>query len=81
MDRTMKLERQKRPTNVSLSADLVDEAKRLGVNLSQACEAGLAERVRATASQRWKQDNQAAIESSNAYVEKNGLPLARYRQF
>jgi len=29
----------------------------------------------------WVQENREAIESSNAYVEKNGLPLAKYRMF
>jgi antitoxin CcdA len=31
--------------------------------------------------QRWLDENKEAIDSSNAYVEKNGLPLAQYRQF
>lgn len=29
----------------------------------------------------WLAENRAAIESSNAWVDKHGLPLARYRQF
>ena len=28
---------------------------------------------------RWIAENQAAIESSNAFVEQHGLPLAQYR--
>lgn len=28
---------------------------------------------------RWKEDNAGAIESSNAYVEKHGLPLTQHR--
>jgi len=28
---------------------------------------------------KWREDNRAALESSNAYVEAHGLPLARYR--
>ena len=31
--------------------------------------------------ERWRAENRAALESSNAYVEANGLPLARYRGF
>jgi len=72
---------QKRPTNVSLSSDLLDEAKALGVNVSRACERGLALQISEVRAQRWLEENQAAIESSNAYVEKHGLPLADYRQF
>jgi post-segregation antitoxin (ccd killing protein) len=31
--------------------------------------------------QRWLAENIAALENSNAWVKKNGLPLARYRCF
>jgi antitoxin CcdA len=29
----------------------------------------------------WLRENKASLESSNDYVEKRGLPLARHRQF
>ena len=29
----------------------------------------------------WLKDNQAALDSSNAFIEKNGLPLAKFRNF
>ncbi|MFA7668886.1 MAG: type II toxin-antitoxin system CcdA family antitoxin, partial [Burkholderiaceae bacterium] len=32
-------------------------------------------------SELWLAENQEAIESSNAYVEKHGLPLAKHRMF
>lgn len=69
----------RKPTNVTLPADLVSEAKRLGINVSQACEAGLAGEVSKKLSEEWKRENKEAIESSNEYVRKHGLPLARYR--
>ncbi len=72
---------QKRPTNVSLNATLIDEAKRLNVNISEACEQGLEQRVAKTRAEAWLEANRKAIEGWNAYVEANGLPLARYRQF
>ena len=31
--------------------------------------------------EQWLRDNAIALESSNAYIEANGLPLARHRQF
>lgn len=71
----------RRATNVSLPADLIDEAKRLDINISQACEQGLKQQVSKTKNDRWREENREAIESSNAYVEKYGLPLAKYRQF
>ncbi len=71
----------RKPTNISLDTQLVAEAKRLGINISRACETGLSQQIAFEYGRIWKQDNAAALESSNAYVERNGLPLARYRQF
>jgi antitoxin CcdA len=71
----------RRATNVSLPEDLIGAAKELNVNISQACEKGLQEAVSKTRAERWMEENREAIASSNAYVEKHGLPLARYRQF
>ncbi len=71
----------KRPTNVSLSADLVAEAKRLGLNISQICEENLSREVRKALGEEWKRENRAAMESWNIWVEEHGLPLAEYRQF
>jgi len=71
----------KRATNVSLRSDLIEEAKQLGINISEACEQGLEKEVARTRAEQWLKENRAALESSNAYVEKHGLPLARYRQF
>ena len=81
MNKPSKFDVPKRATNVSLAVDLVEEARRLGINLSQACETGLADKVRHERGEEWKRENRAAIESSNEYVRKNGLPLARYRMF
>lgn len=78
---TRKLATAKRATNVSLRSDLIDEARRLGINISVACEQGLEKEVAKTRAEQWLVENRAALESSNAYVEKHGLPLARYRQF
>lgn len=72
---------RRRPVNVSLAADVVAEAKALGINLSQACETGLAAEVKRERERRWKEENREAIESWNRWLEKNGLPLAKYRMF
>ena len=81
MNRPARFEGRKKPTNVSLSAELVEEAKRLGINVSEACQTGLAERVKQERDDAWKAENRDAIESWNEYTRKNGLPLAKYRQF
>ncbi len=71
----------RRPINVSLDAELIEQAKALGINISRACERGLAEQIAETRASAWLAENGEAIASSNRYVEKQGLPLARHRRF
>ncbi|MES2716000.1 MAG: type II toxin-antitoxin system CcdA family antitoxin [Pseudomonadota bacterium] len=71
----------RKPTNVSLAVGLVAEARALGVNVSQAAEVGIAAAVAQRRQERWLADNQAALQSSNVFVEQHGLPLAAYRNF
>ena len=71
----------RKPTNLSLDSLLLTEAKALKVNLSRAAEEGVRAAVSAAKSEQWKVENAEALESSNSYVEKYGLPLDRYRQF
>ena len=71
----------RRATNVTLPETLLQDARELGINLSQACERGLAAAVTDVRRQRWLQQNRAAIEAWNGHVEEHGLPLAAYRQF
>lgn len=71
----------RRPTNISLDSKMIDEAKELGINISRACEDGLGAEIRAERGRRWLAENREAIESSNAWVEEHGLPLAKYRPY
>ena len=69
------------PTNVSLDAALVAEARELGVNISQASAAGLEDAVAKARADRWLRENGSALRSSNRYVETRGLPLKSMRRF
>ncbi len=71
----------RKATNVTFEAQLLARAKDLKINISQASEEGLARAVAARQAELWLQDNQDALDSSNAYVERNGLPLARFKNF
>lgn len=68
-------------TNISLSAALVEEARALEINLSRACEEGLKAHLAEARRARWLAENRDALESSNAWVETHGLPLASMRRF
>lgn len=56
---------------------LYEEARRLGVPFEGRPEDEVRTAVRAA----WMEENREAIETSNAWVEKHGLPLAKYRPF
>jgi antitoxin CcdA len=70
-----------RPTNVSLNASLVDEAKELGVNISLAAAQGLEQAVATKRAERWIDENTPALDGYNQFIDANGLPLARFRLF
>ncbi len=71
----------RRPTNVSLDARLVEEAKELGINVSRASEEGLVREIKAERQRQWLEENKAAIDEYNDWVRNNELPLAKYRLF
>ena len=71
----------RRATNLSINTNLLAEARALEINVSRAAEDGIAEAVRKESARRWKEENREAVEGWNKWIEENGLPLARYRQF
>jgi antitoxin CcdA len=68
-------------TNVSIRADVVREAKALGMNLSAVCEAAVVEAVRRGRQQAWLEENRDAIESYNALAARDGVLSDRWRKF
>jgi antitoxin CcdA len=74
-------EARRKPTNVSLDVRLIEEARALGINMSRSAEAGIAKAIADEKSRQWLIENAEALASSNDYVERNGLPLAKYRPF
>jgi antitoxin CcdA len=71
----------KRATNLSLNAKVLDAARELGMNVSQTVDALLAAEVRKRYWERWNDENKDAIAAYNARIEREGLPLAKYRTF
>ena len=72
---------KRKPVNLSIDAELVADAKAMGINLSQTCEAALSVALKKAREDQWIKENWDAIQSSNAWVEKHGLPLEKYRMF
>ena len=71
----------KKATNITLSSDVLAEARALGINISQACDQFLRERVRDERKKRWQQDHADFIAVYNQTVETEGLPLSQWRTF
>lgn len=71
----------RRTTDILLDQTLLDAARELDIDLSQACEQGLVREIKAVREDRWREENAEAIESYNRYVAEHGLPLAKYRRF
>jgi antitoxin CcdA len=71
----------KKATNITLSSDVLSEAKALGINISQSCDQFLRELVRTERERRWQQDNVDFIAAYNQTVTDEDLPLDAWRSF
>ena len=71
----------KKPTNVSVRADLLAEARSLGLNLSRTLESAIETAARDNRQQQWLKDNQAALDAYGRHIERDGLFADRFRNF
>lgn len=72
---------KRKAVNLSLDTGVVEAARAVGLNLSQVCEAALRDASRQEEQRRFREENQAAFDYWNKWVEQHGLPLEKYRQF
>jgi antitoxin CcdA len=77
----MMSERQvkKRAVNLFVDAELLDEARRLHINISDTLERRLRTIVKAEREKHWLQENRGAIDSINGFIEHYGLLASRLR--
>lgn len=66
---------------VAIDSRLLAEARDLKLDISSAAEDGLQRAIRAEKERLWRIENAEAIAAANDYVDKYGLPLAKYRMF
>ncbi len=71
----------KRAVNLSLSVDVLDAARTLGINLSQLCDSHLRQVVRAEQERRWREEHSDFVAAYNATLDAEGLPLDAWRSF
>ena len=63
----------KKSANLSINADLLQQAKQLNINLSQALELHLAEIIGEAQRGQWLAENQEALQAYNRRIEKQGM--------
>jgi antitoxin CcdA len=74
-DRTAK----KRAVNLFVDVELLEEARRLRINISETLERRLRTIVKTEQERRWLEENREAIASINTFIERNGLLASRLR--
>jgi antitoxin CcdA len=70
---------KKRAVNLFVDQRLLDEARRLSINLSDTLEQRLRAMVKSENERRWLEESKPAIESINAFIDRHGLLSSRLR--
>jgi antitoxin CcdA len=71
----------KKAANLSLSTELLAEAKRLNINLSATMEKALEQEVSKKLKEEWVKNNTEAVDACNKLTEEFGLFSDSYRKF
>jgi len=64
---------KKRAVNLFVDVELLEEARRLRINISETLERRLRMIVKAEQERRWLEENRAALEAYNRRVAEHGL--------
>ena len=71
----------KKPVNLTANADLLQNAKGVGINLSQTFEDAVLVKLRVALEEQWLAENQGAIAAFNSRIERDGVFAANKRRF
>ena len=72
---------RKKPANLSVDGVLLEEAKRMKLNLSQIFEAGLDAAICRRRREEWLKENRAALDAYNEHIEADGVFSDGLRSF
>jgi antitoxin CcdA len=81
MNQVASISGAKRATNLTLSVNLVEQARSLNVNLSRAAEDGIARAIASAKDAQWVERNKGAMDDYNRFVGEQGLILEDGRLF
>ena len=71
----------KKPVNLTANADLLRNAKGVGMNLSQTFEDAVLAKLKTILEEQWLAENKNAIAAYNSRIEKDGVFAANKRRF
>jgi antitoxin CcdA len=71
----------KKPTNLSVNSDLLNEAKALKLNLSATFEIALLNELKTARRSKWLAENKQAIDTCNKLTDTRGLFADKHRVF
>ena len=72
---------RKKPTNLSLNSDLLQQARDLRINLSQTLERCLAQMLLDEKRRVWREENRKAIDAYNCRIKEKGVFSNKLRGF
>lgn len=75
------LKRRKQALNLSVDADLVRQAKRLEIGLSQFVEEKLAQEIKRRRLKAWRREARDAMRAYNEFVAQHGIFGEEFRTF
>ena len=61
--------------NITVREDIIEEAKALGLNISETAEAALVAALKKAKEEAWLRDSADAIEAYNKRIEKEGVAI------
>jgi len=64
--------------NITVREDIIEDARAMDLNISEAAEAGLLAALRKAREEAWLRENADAIRAHNERVERDGLLLKPY---
>ena len=71
----------KKAANLTVRADLLEEARARKINLSQTLEVALSVELKKCRETEWLEQNKEAIAAYGRFVEKHGVFSDRFRNF
>jgi len=85
----IKMSAERKAANLSVDAELVEQARSLNIDPSQVAERAIFHKIReqrseaerADMNRKWNEENAEAIASLNAYFEEHGFPFPQYRRY